>query len=155
VEEAKVLGIPWIVVLPLPYELYGEDFSDDAEGPRQPGVKSWDETFRALVAEAEYYFELPLIAGRASAMSRPQKNPMTEVARKLRAAQYDLAGRVIVERSDTLLAVWDGEAAQGLGGTGDLVARRSHLAAGALLPSSSAFFARPKMTEPVKIPCNQ
>ena len=35
---------------------------------------------------------------------------------------YWEAGRTIVERSDLLLAVWDGEPAGGLGGTADVVA---------------------------------
>jgi hypothetical protein len=154
VEEAKALGIPWVVVLPLPYELYGDDFSAPAEGnsARLPGARSWDETFRRLVAEAEYYFELPLVAGRCSEMSRDREKPVTEAARQRRAAQYALAGRYIVERSDTLLAVWDGAPARGAGGTGDLVALRSELSR---MPPDSArrslskFFPRPVMTEPV------
>lgn len=32
------------------------------------------------------------------------------------------AGRVVVERSDVLVAVWDGRPARGFGGTGDVVA---------------------------------
>lgn len=32
------------------------------------------------------------------------------------------AGRVVVQRSDVLLAVWDGQPARGFGGTGDVVA---------------------------------
>jgi hypothetical protein len=154
VEEAKALGIPWIVVLPLPYELYGDDFSAEAEGdwPRRPGARSWDETFRRLVAEAEYYFELPLVEGRCSEMSRDREKPMTEAARARRAAQYARAGHYIVERSDTLLAVWDGEPARGSGGTGDLVSMRSALSR--LPPDAPArnlskFFPPPVMTAPV------
>jgi hypothetical protein len=154
VEEAKALGIPWVVVLPLPYELYGDDFSAAAEGdwPRRPGAHSWDETFRRLAAEAEYYFELPLVAGRCSEMSRDREKPVTAAARQRREAQYALAGRYIVERSDTLLAVWDGEPARGPGGTGDLVALRSELSRMPPDPPSrnlSKFFPRPVMTEPV------
>jgi hypothetical protein len=154
VEEAKALGIPWVVVLPLPYELYGDDFCAAAEGSSAlpSGSQSWDETFRRLVAEAEYYFELPLVAGRCSEMSRDREKPVTEAARQRRAAQYALAGRYIVERSDTLLAVWDGAPARGTGGTGDLVALRSDLSR--MPPDSSRrslskFFPRPVMTEPV------
>lgn len=35
---------------------------------------------------------------------------------------YMAAGRRVVELSDRLIAVWDGEEARGLGGTGDVVA---------------------------------
>lgn len=35
---------------------------------------------------------------------------------------YDAAGRWIVENCDELVAVWDGQPARGLGGTGDVVA---------------------------------
>jgi hypothetical protein len=37
-------------------------------------------------------------------------------------AAYFEAGRFIVDRSDLLIAVWDGQPAAGLGGTGDVVA---------------------------------
>lgn len=37
-------------------------------------------------------------------------------------ACYLLAGKVVVENCDRLLAVWDGEGAKGEGGTGDIVA---------------------------------
>lgn len=39
-----------------------------------------------------------------------------------REAGYAEAGRFIVEHSDVLLAVWDGQSAQGTGGTGEVVA---------------------------------
>lgn len=37
-------------------------------------------------------------------------------------AAYDAAGRWIVENCDQLVAIWDGQPARGLGGTGDVVA---------------------------------
>lgn len=37
------------------------------------------------------------------------------------------AGLVMVERSDFVIAVWDGEPARGLGGTGDIVAYANQL----------------------------
>jgi len=156
VEEAKTLGIPRLVVLPLPYELYGDDFSAAAQGEPalRDGARSWDQTFRSLVADAEYYFELPLMAGRCSEMNRDKENPMTEAARQRRKSQYASAGRYIVERSDKLLAVWDDEPACDPCGIGDLVALRSELSRtphGARPQSSSRFFPCPVMTEPVVI----
>jgi len=38
------------------------------------------------------------------------------------AAAHMAAGRLVVHRSDVLVAVWDGRPARGLGGTGDVVA---------------------------------
>jgi hypothetical protein len=39
-----------------------------------------------------------------------------------REAAYEAAGRYVVGRADVLIAVWDGEAGQGRGGTGGVVA---------------------------------
>jgi hypothetical protein len=156
VQVAQELQIPWIVVLPLPYELYADDFSAFAQGNAalRAGTKSWDKIFRELVAGAEYYFELPLTAGRCSEMSRHRTVPMTEAARRLRAEQYAAAGRYIVERSDRLLAVWDDEPARGAGGTADMVARRCELARADRPQAISTFFPPPAMTEPENLPCH-
>lgn len=40
---------------------------------------------------------------------------------------YKAAGRWIVDHTDRLVAVWDGEPARGLGGTGDIVAYASRV----------------------------
>jgi hypothetical protein len=37
-------------------------------------------------------------------------------------AAYEEAGRIIVDEGDQVLAVWDGQPADGRGGTGDIVA---------------------------------
>ncbi|WP_459697965.1 hypothetical protein [Acidisoma sp. C75] len=150
-EVAEELHLPWIAILPLPYEIYREDFSAAAEGraARPSTAPSWDETFRRLVAKAEFYVEMPLGAVRCSAMSRHGNTTPADAARGLRAAQYERAGRYIVERSDTLLAVWDGEAGRGAGGTADLVALRERLCAAAPADRpNSAFFPPPRMALP-------
>jgi hypothetical protein len=40
---------------------------------------------------------------------------------ELTSEAHMAAGRVVVQRSDVLLAVWDGQPARGFGGTGDVV----------------------------------
>lgn len=80
-------------VLPLEPEEYERDFADRA---------SCDD-FRALLAEAteEEVVEVERGAGRTAA--------------------YEAAGVAVVERSDALLALWDGEPARGRGGTAEIV----------------------------------
>ncbi|WP_159013149.1 hypothetical protein [Acidisoma sp. S159] len=154
VDEALKLDMPYNVVLPLPYELYREDFGPEAEGYAHPSqaTNSWDNTFCSLVARAEYYLEMPL-QHRCSEMSRPRSGDIAPAARVRRAVQYALAGRYIVERSHTLLAVSDREASRGIGGTADLIAMRETLAAGSAKPEMRLrFFAAPPMTRPVIIP---
>ena len=47
-----------------------------------------------------------------------------------RAEAYLVAGKYVLENSDVLIAIWDGKAAHGLGGTGDII----HLARERELP---------------------
>jgi hypothetical protein len=42
-------------------------------------------------------------------------------------AAFDAAGKYVVEHCDLLVAVWDGQPANGLGGTGDAVVHARHL----------------------------
>lgn len=79
-------------VLPLPREDYGLDFGSDASSRE----------FGALLADAREVTELPPRATRTEA--------------------YEQAGRYVVDRSDVLIAVWDGEAPRGQGGTAEVVA---------------------------------
>ncbi|RRR73421.1 hypothetical protein EHS43_37160 [Streptomyces sp. RP5T] len=46
---------------------------------------------------------------------------------RTREEAYAAAGRWIVDHTDRLVAVWDGEPARGLGGTGDIVAYASRV----------------------------
>ncbi|HEY8283875.1 MAG TPA: hypothetical protein VIJ28_05775 [Chloroflexota bacterium] len=55
-----------------------------------------------------------LLAGAARIVELP--------ATETREEAYEQAGRFVVEQSDVLIAVWDGQAAQGQGGTADIVA---------------------------------
>jgi hypothetical protein len=80
-----------IVPLPLPVEDYLNDFG--SEPSRQK--------FLDLLEQAERVIDLPSTASREDA--------------------YEAAGRYILDHSDVLLVVWDGQGAQGQGGTGAIV----------------------------------
>jgi len=80
------------VVLPLPLDDYLTDFKSDT---------SRSEFCALLVDHASAITELPAAE---------------------RDEAYERAGRVIVDRSDVLLALWDGEPARGRGGTAEIVA---------------------------------
>ena len=68
------------------------------------------EDFASFESKAEF---LRLLARAAQAIEFPSAT---------RREAYAAVGREIVERSDALVAVWDGQGAQGLGGTAEVVA---------------------------------
>jgi hypothetical protein len=90
--EALTRGSGLEVVLPLPCEDYLTDFESETSKSE----------FRGLLGQASAVTEL------AASGTRDQA--------------YERAGRAIVDRSDVLLALWDGHAAQGRGGTAEIVA---------------------------------
>jgi hypothetical protein len=102
---AHSLGVPWTAVLPLPFELYREDFTPEDRSRLQE-----------LIAYAESYVELPLRFGRASDLTRGHPEN-----RARRADQYAFADAFIIERAHVLLthstlpspasAWWSGHAA--------------------------------------------
>ena len=87
------------VVLPLPADDYLTDFESDASKSE----------FRTLLKKASAVTELPVAGERDEA--------------------YERAGRAVVDRSDVLIALWDGHDARGQGGTAQIVAyaRRQHV----------------------------
>jgi SMODS and SLOG-associating 2TM effector domain 1 len=89
--EAIKCGASFEVVLPLPLDDYLTDFES---------AKSRSE-FRTLLDRASAITELGPAGGRDEA--------------------YERAGRAIVDRSDVLLALWDGQSARGRGGTEEIV----------------------------------
>jgi hypothetical protein len=78
--------------LPLPEEEFLNDFMD---------LKSKEE-FINLLGKAERVIKLPI--------------------KKKRDEAYLAAGRYVIENSDVLLAIWDGNPAQDIAGTGQIVA---------------------------------
>jgi hypothetical protein len=85
-------GTRLVAVLPLAREEYETDFRTDASR----------EEFRGLLALAKEVVEVP-----------PEPN---------RERAYEIGGHVVLDRADVLVAVWDGQGAQGRGGTGTVVA---------------------------------
>lgn len=81
-----------VVPLPLPQADYMKDF---------PSAQSQQE-FLNLLRQADEVVELPPTANRDAA--------------------YEAAGRYVLDRCDALMALWDGQGAQGQGGTGEMVA---------------------------------
>lgn len=84
---AHSLGLAWTALLPLPFELYREDFTPEDRRRLQE-----------LIAYAESYVELPLRFGRASELTRG--HPENRVRR---ADQYAFADAFIVERAHVLV----------------------------------------------------
>ncbi|THD12132.1 hypothetical protein [Metallibacterium scheffleri] len=105
-QEALALGARLIAPLPLPRDLYLEDFADPTTRAR----------FEALCAHAEV-LQLPLRAGQTRHAVGP---PGTA-----RDRQYAQAGVYIVNHCHILLAIWDGKESTRLGGTAQVV--RYHL----------------------------
>lgn len=89
---ARLPGWALEVVLPLDPDDYEADFAGDASVAE----------FRRLLASAAAVEKVPPEASREDA--------------------YLAAGLAVLERSDALLAIWDGEAARGRGGTAEIVA---------------------------------
>ncbi len=97
------------VPLPLPYEIYIQDFDPDDQ---QASV----DHFKTLIGRAERYYELPLAGGSFNELSQRDS-----VGNEARAKQYALVGAYIVQRCHELIAIWDGTEPNGVGGTGQIV----------------------------------
>jgi hypothetical protein len=89
------LAAGWLVdaCLPFPSEQYANDFS----------VGAHHDDFVALLARVTSTFELPGNHNEAT-------------------AAYEAVGRLVLEQCDVLLAIWDGDANRGRGGTSRVVA---------------------------------
>ena len=105
-QEALAIGAHLIAPLPLPRDLYAEDFADPVTLAE----------FDALCARAEV-MQLPLRAGQTRHAVEP---PGTA-----RDRQYAQAGVYIVNHCHILLAIWDGKESDRIGGTAQVV--RYHL----------------------------
>ena len=101
-EEAQALGIPLIVPLPFPVEIYEQDF-------QAPGSV---DAFRELCAAAEVV-ELPLLPGDTPE-SIADYGPR-------RDAHYARLGIYLCAHCHILLAIWDGKPSDKLGGTAQVV----------------------------------
>ncbi|MEM9262446.1 MAG: hypothetical protein AAGA22_02620 [Pseudomonadota bacterium] len=147
-EVCLELGIPYWAPLPMPYEAYSQDFLTKETTANAQGTSSI-ERFRRLVALSERYLELPLKFGDLTDVSLSKSDVDYPQAR---INQYALAGGYIVERADTLLAVWDGRPSQGVGGTADIVSWRNAGAIPAEYRTPEVFRLRPEMSQAIIIP---
>jgi hypothetical protein len=96
------------VVLPLVKDDYLEDFETAASRAEFESLLSMDRNPEAL-RSVRLVDELP----------GPDR---AELRAQARNRAYFAAGRYVVNRCDILLALWDGEASRGVGGTADIVA---------------------------------
>ena len=104
-EQARARGWPLGVPLPLPESVYEHDFGSHVSL----------ETFRRLRGEAALVFDVGLAPGVSLDQVR---EPGAE-----REAQYARAGRVVAATCPIVIALWDGEERNLVGGTSELIAR--------------------------------
>lgn len=100
-QVALDLGLKLYVPLPMAANIFETDFPDSVDA------------FRALCGRAEAVFTVPLAEG-ASEDSVRERGPARDL-------QYAQAGLYLAQRSHVLFALWDGQAAAGIGGTGQIV----------------------------------
>ena len=101
-EEALAVGARLVAPLPLPHDLYAEDFIDPAVRAR----------FDRLCGQAEIVLLPKLMNFPRDAIGSPGE---------ARDRQYAKAGVYIASHSHVLLAIWDGKVQGGLGGTAQIV----------------------------------
>jgi hypothetical protein len=104
---ALELGAHLVAPLPMPRELYEEDFDTSASRLE----------FDTLLRKAVDWFDLPLVPGATL--------ESIKVPGASRDLQYEQSGAYIVRRSHLLVALWDGEDRDLVGGTSRIV--RFHL----------------------------
>lgn len=78
-----------------------------------------------LLDVEEYMLDFSRISSKAEFVTLlEQAAQVIELpALKNREASYLAAGRYVLEKSDALIAIWDGRPARGIGGTGQIVAQ--------------------------------
>ncbi len=108
VEVAKEMGIEYAVLLPMSVELYLMDFDEVSK-----------EVFENLLADATAIATVDLC----------NDNTLESIADygKPRDLQYREAGRVLAQQCDELIALWDGEVNNLLGGTADIIDLRERV----------------------------
>lgn len=100
--EALAAGARLVVPLPLPRDMYVEDFAD-------PSVRA---QFEALFQQAEV-IRLPLL--------KSQSRDELQTHGEARNRQYAKAGVFIASHAHILVTIWDGKDSGRLGGTGQIV----------------------------------
>ena len=110
-------GIPYLVPLPMPVELYEKDFQAESLG-----------RFRRLLTGAHHSYALPFLNGTtAQNVCEPDR----------RARQYASVGAHVAAVSHLFIALWDGVASEAVGGTAQIVQFRAFGAPPEYLPEYS------------------
>jgi len=105
-EVAHELGIPTVVLLPMPRQIYQSDFSGDSLIE-----------FHSLMEHSEVV-ELPLLEGVSrDSVAKPGLQ---------RDQQYAQLGAYLAAHSHILLAIWDGKPSTAPGGTGHVIQFHQH-----------------------------
>jgi len=102
--EVRPAGWPLSVILPMPQASYERDFIEAGEAS-----SGSLESFRALLARADTVTELPGFGAEAD-LDHPG-----------RSRRYAALGAFLAQQIDILVAVWDGRAAAGPGGTATVI----------------------------------
>ncbi len=107
-EEALAMNLPLIAVLPMPRQLYLQDFTTPEARAR----------FEVLSASATETLELPVLPGATPESVAADSDT--------RARQYAQLGVFLCAHCHILLALWDGKYTNKLGGTGEVVRFHHH-----------------------------
>ena len=97
----EVLNSELIVPLPFPIQEYKKDFTEES-----------NQEFDRLVESATYIIELS---------DFEDKNNQKPLYNETRNNLYKKCGEFIVDKCDVLIAIWDGEKSNGVGGTAEIV----------------------------------
>jgi len=108
VEVAIEMGIEYAVLLPMPVELYLMDFNEVSK-----------EVFENLIADATAIATVDLCNDNTIESISDYGKP--------RDLQYREAGKVLAQQCDELIALWDGEVNNLLGGTADIIDLRQRI----------------------------
>jgi len=107
VEVAMELDIEYVAVLPMPKNIYINDYDEVSL-----------EAYNDLIQKAVWDIEIPLVEG----------NTLSSITfdSEERNVQYEAAGHFMSDHCDILMALWDGEYSHLKGGTAEIV--KYHLA---------------------------
>jgi hypothetical protein len=133
----NVLKASFDIILPMPEEYYLDDFEKNSNTPYVGR-----EDFFKWKKLARFVMEVPLRFATSKDL------PMGGEPRNL---QYALAGAYVAERSDQLIAIWNGKPARGTGGTGEVVEWAKANAVPENLKLAQGYFPTPKKSEPIII----
>lgn len=108
IEVGSELGFQYEVIIPMPVHLYTKDFSESSLVE-----------FNSLLIHAKQYGSIDIVDGKT-------ENDISEYG-EARDQQYFAVGKFLAENCDELVALWDGEYNQKVGGTADVVTYRKEL----------------------------